>query len=144
MKRLLIFLVVVLTLTLPLSACGYSEAELIEARSAGYDEGYKAGYDEGQASAIAASEGSVINIYSEQYPGTTYDGCIKLRVYVTVMQVGDDGAFTVYVDVEPGDEGDFDPSIKSSKLYLKTGEICKLTFDFWVEGEWSYGAFCSP
>ncbi len=60
MKSLLIFLLVVLTLTLPLSGCGYSEVELNEAYHRGYedghDEGYEDGYDGGRADVLAPEE----------------------------------------------------------------------------------------
>jgi len=60
MKRLLIFLLVVLTLTLPLSGCGYSEAELNEAYDRGYedgyDEGYEDGYNQGRADVLAPED----------------------------------------------------------------------------------------
>lgn len=50
MKRLVIFLLVVLTLTLPLSSCGYSEAELNEA----YNRGYEAGYEKGMEDVLVS------------------------------------------------------------------------------------------
>ena len=46
MKKLAGFLLVLLTLTLSVSGCGYSEAELNEAYDRGYDEGYAKGMED--------------------------------------------------------------------------------------------------
>ncbi len=155
MKRLLVFTLVTLTLILLLSSCGYSEAELTEARNAGYDKGSKAGYDEGykagQASAIQAPEGSVIEdrvVWNISYTyGTNNETYTRLHIYVKVMNVGDDGSFTVHVELEPRpdypDDKVLEPRHQTTRIYLKTAEEKELRFDFWAKGGFLHREWCT-
>ena len=145
MKRLLVFLLVVLTLTLSLSGCGYSEAELTESYNEGYSKGYEAGYEEGRA-ILTAPEGSVINTLVS-WTSKTYEDCTKVFILVHVMNVGGDGTFTVHVEVKPREgyinDKVLEPRYMSTRVYLKTGEVRELQFDFYIKGGYEHRAWCT-
>jgi len=103
MKRLLIFLLVLVTFTLPLSGCGYSEAELTEARSTahddGYDTGYTKGYDEGRAGVLAleATPEATVTLHDDYYSKHIFIRTIDIPSASIVLAKGE--VFEAYITI---------------------------------------------
>ncbi len=150
MKAITVALAPILILALLLGGCGYSEEELDAAREAsardgleiGWAEGWEAGYEAGWEECRAyygGAEGSVVEFWADWLSETYYE-YTRLRLTARVMNVGDDGAFSVRAEMTEGDV--HGTRSRSTKIYLKKGQETTVDFDFWVQGAVSYSVWC--
>jgi hypothetical protein len=86
--------------------------------------------------------GSVIEFSGDYIYEETYEDLTKFRVIVRVTNIGDDGVIGIHAKIDAEKwRGRF---MKSTELYLETGQETTVTFEWWVGDKVEYSAWATP